>query len=92
MPPAASICIIRDVPERGRPETMVISIRSIPFSDEQSLAQRSHLEQRVSCNLAAVRRLAHEAADAGLLSRKLAAGIRSGTGPMLGSAETCQWR
>ena len=24
MPPATSICIISDVPERGRPETMVI--------------------------------------------------------------------
>ena len=26
IPPAASICIIREVPERGRPETIVIMI------------------------------------------------------------------
>src|SRR5581483_1678003 len=30
MPPAASICIIKDVPERGRPETMVITVEKPP--------------------------------------------------------------
>src|SRR5438477_11726630 len=47
---------------------------------------RIHLESRelapgtINVRLAAVRRLAYEAADSGLLSPELAAGIRRGTG------------
>jgi hypothetical protein len=32
-PPAASICIIKEVPDRGSPETMVIMI---PFQNEKA--------------------------------------------------------
>src|SRR5215467_1233590 len=38
-PPAASICIIRDVPDRGKPETTVITIR--PSSCHRPMAARS---------------------------------------------------
>ena len=55
------------------------------------LRYRIHLEQRgyppaaINLRLAAVRRMAYEAADAGLLSPELAAGIRRVTGLRLNS-------
>jgi hypothetical protein len=51
---------------------------------------RMHLESRglaantINQQLAAVRRLAHEAADSGLLSPELAAGSNSGSAPEIG--------
>jgi site-specific recombinase XerC len=54
----------------------------LAFNRTVVLRYRIHLEQRhfapatINLRLAAVRRIAYEAADAGLLSRELAAGIR----------------
>jgi hypothetical protein len=54
----------------------------LAFNRTVVLRYRIHLEQRgyapatINLRLAAVRRIAHEAADAGLLSPELAAGIR----------------
>ena len=57
------------------------------FNRTVVLRYRIHLEQRhyapatINLRLAAVRRIAYEAADAGLLSPELAAGIRRVKGP-----------
>jgi hypothetical protein len=54
----------------------------LAFNRTVVLRYRIHLEQRgytpatINLRLAAVRRIAYEAADAGLLSSELAAGIR----------------
>src|ERR1700761_8068802 len=45
-----------------------------------SLEQRNYAPSTINLRLAAVRRLAYEAADAGLLSPDLAAGVRRGKG------------
>src|SRR5262249_5531617 len=58
----------------------------LAFNRTVVLRYRIHLEQRgyapatINLRLAAVRRVAYEAADAGLLSPELAAGIRPRTG------------
>ena len=61
---------------------MYCSEPRLAFNRTVVLRDRIHLEQRhyapatINLRLAAVRRLAYEAADAGLLSPELAAGIR----------------
>src|SRR6202049_3150616 len=62
--------------------TGIVRNRAWPSTGLWSCAMRSHLESRqlapgtINLRLGAVRRLAYEAADCGLLSADLAAGIR----------------
>jgi hypothetical protein len=75
----------------------------LAFNRTVVLRYRIHLEQRgyapatINLRLAAVRRVAYEATDAGLLSRELAAGIRRvkgvrRIGVRLGNSMSAGWR
>ena len=57
------------VPSRAWPSTVVLSFVTDSFSNKRTCPSAFHVR------LAAVGRLAHEAADSGLLSPALAAGI-----------------
>src|SRR3972149_5682316 len=69
----------------------------LSFNRTVVLRYRNHLESRslapgtINVRLAAVRRLADEAADAGLLSPELAAGIRRGRGLMKLGVRLGKW-
>ena len=54
----------------------MLSIKTVVMRYRISLEQRNYASSTINLRLAAVRRLAYEAADCGLLSADLAAGIR----------------